>query len=360
MKFPDLTFDETGALLVPAIRSENYPGPQSWALERDGTANLANIVLLGGTLTSDNYVAGESGFHLDGTTGNAELNDVTIRGELIAGGTEGSPSAVHIFNDPTFGGVADFEDQGGHVWRIRANQAGDLHNFVIGALSTSGGAFGMGWDSSTDRGIAQLVSDAVVITSLDGDVTHTADEDIRLVAGIDAVLEANVNVSVTGGGLVNVSAGGSLQLFAGGTQLRLDADDTSTTQIVATSGGNTTIQSVNGNVNLTAAGRVAVGGPDFSNNATRSYMAGMQQPQIASGSATVSTNGSGIATIAHGLPGTPRAVLVTIGGNHLLMMATVSSKGSSTFSVRFSRTDTGALYTSFSPIFIEWVALYYP
>lgn len=73
-------------LVRDAIQSRNFVHLVSgWAINADGTAEFSNVVIVGGSLQSANYVAGVSGYKLDGTTGTAEVNQLTARGTVEVG-----------------------------------------------------------------------------------------------------------------------------------------------------------------------------------------------------------------------------------------------------------------------------------
>jgi len=77
--------DEVAAgdvLVYTALRSEVYsPGAAGWRLTRAGDADLNNVTIRG-TLQSANYATNAAGYKLNGTTGDAEVNQLVARGEI--------------------------------------------------------------------------------------------------------------------------------------------------------------------------------------------------------------------------------------------------------------------------------------
>lgn len=69
----------------------------------DGALVLANGATLtaSGDIESANYVAGTSGWKLDGSTGNLEINDVTIRGGIIGDDALTDPVRPAVVNSGT-------------------------------------------------------------------------------------------------------------------------------------------------------------------------------------------------------------------------------------------------------------------
>lgn len=82
-----------------AIQSEGFEtGVQGWRIERDGDAEL-NDVTIRGDLESDNYVPGVSGYRIDSDTGTVEANDFSGRGSMrVQPGTTYAEMAVHEGN----------------------------------------------------------------------------------------------------------------------------------------------------------------------------------------------------------------------------------------------------------------------
>lgn len=104
-----------GDLIRAAIRSLGYRlGLAGWTINQDGSAEFNNVTVRGLVIAaifrSTNYVAGVSGFQLDGNTGTAELNDLTARGNIIAGSlaTATSGGRIKIVPSGTPGGTIEF------------------------------------------------------------------------------------------------------------------------------------------------------------------------------------------------------------------------------------------------------------
>lgn len=129
----------------------------------------AIAIEVGKYIQSDNYdgtdvATGDAtqGFRFEGN-GNGEMQNARIRGTVIAGNSNGT---VTLTSDVTYGGVADFEDQGGSEWRLRVNQSGTSHNLSLGEKSgTYTTALGLGFNTSTGVTTAALVARDVTITS---------------------------------------------------------------------------------------------------------------------------------------------------------------------------------------------------
>lgn len=106
-----------GALVRPAIKSPNYVmGQIGWSINRDGSAEFNDVVVRGTVIAADfqssNYVAGVSGFDLDGVTNQIEINTgFRIGGAIgnhIAATVTGGASEINFFSgapDETVGGV---------------------------------------------------------------------------------------------------------------------------------------------------------------------------------------------------------------------------------------------------------------
>lgn len=67
-----------------------------------GTTALGGTVTVDGVLDSDNYVAGATGFNIDGTTGTPEFNDLILRGGIIGNDALSSPVVPAIVNATDF------------------------------------------------------------------------------------------------------------------------------------------------------------------------------------------------------------------------------------------------------------------
>lgn len=156
------------------IRSQNYvPSTSGWAIYGDGSAELQNVIVRGtlnadditagtlsvdriaanslgtvkftDTLQSDNFVSGTSGWQITIDTGNAEFNDILIRGDLESGNWDGTSPANLATEDTgaTAGfyldasvGAAQFE---GSIWL-----GGDLEMTGTGSVIRSA-------DTNSDR-----------------------------------------------------------------------------------------------------------------------------------------------------------------------------------------------------------------
>lgn len=88
-----------GGLIVRELfRSIDYTGLGSatgWGIWRNGLAELLDVVIRG-VFRSANYVPGVSGFSLDGTTGTAEINNLTARGNIQASTLDVGPGDITI------------------------------------------------------------------------------------------------------------------------------------------------------------------------------------------------------------------------------------------------------------------------
>lgn len=85
-----------GVLIRDSIQSRDWMpsgGTTGWAIFASGMAYFLSVVIRG-SLSSANYVPGVSGYYMDGTTGAAEFNSLTARGEFLTGAV-GEPR-VHI------------------------------------------------------------------------------------------------------------------------------------------------------------------------------------------------------------------------------------------------------------------------
>lgn len=100
-------------LVREALRSPNFKtGVSGWTINRDGSAEFNNVIVRG-TITgsifqSTNFVAGVSGFQLNGTTGTAEFNgNVTVNnGTITAGMIQTSatyPKALFVGSSGPYG-----------------------------------------------------------------------------------------------------------------------------------------------------------------------------------------------------------------------------------------------------------------
>lgn len=109
------------------------------------TARESITIATGGTILSQNYASGVSGFHMAGDTGDAEFNNVTMRGTMYASagsfsGDIAIGTADTIFKADSNGiylGDATFADA-----PFKVSQAGELTalNAVLSATLTAGGS----------------------------------------------------------------------------------------------------------------------------------------------------------------------------------------------------------------------------
>jgi len=99
------TLDGSGEIVASGqLASANYlAGSTGWAIDGDGNAEFNDITArgeigTGGALVSSNYVAGVSGWAIDGD-GDAEFNSALVRGDLITG-----PSGAGLYYVTSFVG----------------------------------------------------------------------------------------------------------------------------------------------------------------------------------------------------------------------------------------------------------------
>jgi hypothetical protein len=121
---------------------------------------LAGEELVRTGMRSANYVAGVSGWRV-ARNGDVEFNDGVFRGDLLVGNA--TDGFVHIYNDPVLGPIVDFIDQGGEIWRWRANEVGTAHNYVLGSTHALGPALGFGFDEILGQSLATLVTQRLFI-----------------------------------------------------------------------------------------------------------------------------------------------------------------------------------------------------
>jgi hypothetical protein len=119
-------------------------------------------------IRSPNFLAGVRGWRI-AKNGDAEFNDGTFRGDVLIG--DATDGFIEITNDPVFGPIVDFIDQGGHRWRLRATVFGTAHNFVIAPVSPGPAltGIGFGYDTATGRGILSLNGNDVALNAIGGD-----------------------------------------------------------------------------------------------------------------------------------------------------------------------------------------------
>lgn len=88
-----------GEQLIPSgIRSENYAaGVSGWRIAKDGSAEFYGVVIRA-DLESANFAAGVAGWRLQSASGDAELNQATVRGTLTVGGDNPATLAPFVGN----------------------------------------------------------------------------------------------------------------------------------------------------------------------------------------------------------------------------------------------------------------------
>lgn len=178
----------------------------------------------------------------------------------------------------------------------------------------------------SSRGSIGTLSNGIDLTSTDGSGNNTA---VNMVSGsISSIADVDITMDA-------------------GSDIWLTAWD----DIILTS------------TNGSGDGRVNIQGPNLSINTTKLYRNGTEQPTKYTGWVSgVSTSLGGDLAVSHGSPGTPSYVGISLTGTsaaHTRMVANVIAKDSSTFTVRFTNSNTGAAYAS-ELVYFDWTAEYYP